>query len=191
MNWRNYARKPSVAEQRQRVARDRQRFAKRLVKGAREPSPIVIDGRTIARSFWGKAWCQNLESYRDYEYRLPRGRSYLRNGAVLDLEVAPGRVTALVAGSRPNPYEVAIKIKPVAAAQWTRLKSQCAGGIGSLIDLLEGRLSDQVMQVITHREQGLFPKPAEIEMSCSCPDWATMCKHVAAVLYGVGSRFDR
>ncbi|MGH8289048.1 MAG: SWIM zinc finger family protein [Steroidobacteraceae bacterium] len=191
MNWWNYARKPGVTEQRQRAAREAQRLAKRLVKAGRRPTPVVIDGRTIARSFWGKAWCENLESYRDYEYRLPRGRSYLRNGAVLDLEVGAGRVTALVSGSRASPYEVDIKIKPVTGAHWTRLKSQCAGGIGSLIELLEGRLSDQVMQVITHREQGLFPKPAEIEMSCSCPDWATMCKHVAAVLYGVGARFDR
>ncbi|MGH8169999.1 MAG: SWIM zinc finger family protein [Steroidobacteraceae bacterium] len=191
MNWWNYARKPSVAEQRQRAAREAQRLAKRLVKAGRRPTPVVIDGRTIARSFWGKAWCQNLESYRDYEYRLPRGRSYARNGAVLDLDIGPGRVKALVSGSRPSPYEVDIQIKPVAAAQWIRLKSQCAGGIGSLIELLEGRLSDQVMQVITHRERGLFPKPTEIEMSCSCPDWATMCKHVAAVLYGVGARFDR
>lgn len=188
MNWWNHARKPSAFEQRQRAAREGQRLAKRLGKIGRQPSAVVIDGRTIARTFWGKAWCENLESYRDYEYRLPRGRSYVRSGAVLDLEVRPGRIAAVVSGTRL--YDVGIDIKPVAAAHWTRIKSQCSGQIGSLIELLDGRLSDRVMQIITHREQGLFPKPAEIAMTCSCPDWATMCKHVAAVMYGVGARLD-
>lgn len=188
MSWWNYARKPSVPEQRQRAARESQRLVRRLAKSGRKPSPVVIDGRTIARSFWGKAWCDNLESYRDYEYRLPRGRSYARNGAVLDLEVRPGTVTAVVSGT--GLYDVEVKIKSLAPAHWTRIKAQCAGQVGSLIELLEGRLSDRVMQIITHPEQGLFPKPAEIEMTCTCPDWATLCKHVAAVMYGVGARFD-
>ena len=190
MNWWSYARKPSVAERRQAAARDAQRLTKRLAKTGRQRAPVAIDGRTIARSFWGKAWCDNLESYRDYEYRLPRGRSYLRSGAVLDLKVEPGRITAVVAGSRPKPYDVEIKIKSLPPAHWSEIKAQCAGHIGSLIELLEGRLPERVMQIITHREQGLFPKPAQIEMSCSCPDWATMCKHVAAAMYGVGARFD-
>jgi uncharacterized Zn finger protein len=190
MNWWSYGRKPSVAERRQAAARDAQRLTKRLAKTGRQRAPVAIDGRTIARSFWGKAWCDNLESYRDYEYRLPRGRSYLRSGAVLDLNVQPGRITAVVAGSRPKPYDVEIKIKSLPAAHWGQIKTQCAGHVGSLIELLEGRLPERVMQIITHKEQGLFPKPAQIEMSCSCPDWATMCKHVAAAMYGVGARFD-
>lgn len=191
MNWWDHARKPSAFEQRQRAARESQRLAKRLAKTGRTPAAVVIDGRAIARTFWGKAWCANLESYRDYEYRLPRGRSYVRNGAVLDLDIGAGRIAAVVAGSRPSPYEVEIKIKPVAAAHWTRIKALCSGRIGSLIELLEGRLSEEVMEIITRREQGLFPKPAEIAMTCSCPDRAMMCKHVAAVMYGVGARFDQ
>ena len=190
MNWWSYARKPSVREQSARALRAAQRLAKNRGKDGRAPSAVTIEGRAIARSFWGKAWCGNLEAYRDYEYRLPRGRSYVRSGAVLDLDIGQGRIAALVSGSRPRPYEVQIKIKPLAKAQWSRLKSQCAGEIGSLIELLEGRLSDRVMRIVTDREQGLFPKPREIEMSCSCPDWATMCKHVAAVMYGVGARLD-
>jgi uncharacterized Zn finger protein len=188
MSWWSYARKPSALEQRQRAVREGRRLAKRVAKNGRQPSPVAIEGRAIARSFWGKAWCDNLESYRDYEYRLPRGRSYVRNGAVLDLAVGAGKIAAVVSGS--NLYDIEIKIKPVAAAHWAGIKSQCAGEVGSLIELLEGRLSERVMQVITHREQGLFPKPAEIAMSCSCPDVATMCKHVAAVMYGVGARLD-
>ncbi len=184
MSWWNFAPKPSVAEQRVRAARE----ARRLAKGGRKLAPVVIDGRTIARRFWGKAWCDNLESYRDYEYRLPRGRSYVRNGAVLHLDIQPGRIAAVVSGT--DLYDVEIKIRPVAVDYWARIQSQCAGHIGSLIELLEGRLSDRVMQVVAHRERGLFPKPAEITMKCSCPDWATMCKHVAAAMYGVGARFD-
>ncbi len=188
MPWWNHARKPSVAERRQRAQREAQRLTRRPGTRARALSPIVVNGRKIASSFWGKAWCDNLESYRDYEYRLPRGRSYLRNGAVLDLEIGAGKIAASVSGS--NLYEVEVTIKPVAAAHWSRLKTQCAGQLGSVIELLEGRLSDRVMQIITDREQGLFPKPGDIAMTCSCPDWATMCKHVAAVMYGVGARLD-
>ncbi len=188
MSWWNFEPKPSVYERRQRAAREAKLLAKRLGATGRKPSPVVIEGRTIARSFWGKAWCENLESYRDYEYRLPRGRSYVRSGAVLHLDVAAGKIAAVVCGTEL--YDVDIRIKTVAHARWDRIKSQCAGQIGSLIELLEGRLSDQVMRIITHREQGLFPKPTEIEMSCSCPDVATMCKHVAAAMYGVGSRLD-
>lgn len=188
MSWWNHARRPSVSEQRQRAAREGQRLLKLLAKSGRKPSPVVIDGRAIARSFWGKAWCHNLESYRDYENRLPRGRSYARNGAVLDLEVGPGAVAAVVSGT--SLYDIEVSIKPLATAHWARIKGRCAGEVGSLIELLEGRLSDRVMQIITDREQGLFPKPAEIKMTCSCPDQATMCKHVAAVMYGIGARFD-
>ena len=188
MNWWNYARKPSVPEQRRRAVEESQRLAKRLAKTGRKPSGVVIDGRAIARTFWGKAWCDNLESYRDFEYRLPRGRSYVRNGAVLDLDIRAGRIAAVVCGT--SLYDVEIKIKSVAAPHWAAIKTQCSGQISSLIELLEGRLSDRVLQIITHREQGLFPKPAEIEMACSCPDWARMCKHVAAVMYGVGARLD-
>jgi uncharacterized Zn finger protein len=186
--WWSYARKPGVHEQRQRAAREGKRLAKERGQDGRQPTPVVIEGRTIARSFWGKAWCENLESYRDYEYRLPRGRSYLRNGAVLDLDVTPGKIVAVVSGT--TLYEVEIAIQAIESAHWGRIKRDCAGEVGSLIELLEGRLSDRVMRIITHREQGLFPRPAQIKMSCSCPDAATMCKHVAAVMYGIGARLD-
>lgn len=185
MNWRSYTRKPSVHERRQKATREVRRFA----KGGQVLSPVAIDGRTIARSFWGSAWCENLESYRDYESRLPRGRSYVRSGAVLDLKVASGKITALVCGTEI--YQVEIAVKPLTPDHWRRIKTQCAGNVGSVIELLEGRLSQSVMQVVTHRDEGLFPKPAQIQMDCSCPDWATMCKHVAAVMYGVGARLDQ
>jgi uncharacterized Zn finger protein len=184
MSWWGFDRKPTVKEQRRNAARESQR----LTKIGEKLSPVVIEGRTIASSVWGKAWCDNLESYRDFEYRLPRGRSYVRHHAVIDLKVSAGQIAGLVCGSEV--YSVEIAIKPLAPAHWSRIKSQCAGQVGSLIELLEGRLSDAVMRIITHRDGGLFPKPAEIQMECSCPDSATMCKHVAAVMYGVGARLD-
>lgn len=188
MNWWRYTRKPSVPERRERARREGRELERKMAKSGRKPSPVRIEGRAIASTFWGKAWCGNLESYRDYAYRLPRGRSYVRHDAVLDLDIGAGRIQAVVSGTQL--YDVDVSIKPLAKAHWARIKTQCAGEIGSLIELLEGRLSDRVMGIVTDRERGLFPKPKEIEMRCSCPDWATMCKHVAAVMYGVGARLD-
>lgn len=144
--------------------------------------------RKLVTTFWGKAWCQHLEAYKDYEYRLPRGRSYLRQGNVYNLEIEPGIITATVAGS--SLYDVSVKIAPLAPAAWKGIKQDCAGQVASLLDLLGGRLGDGVLRAITDPERGLFPKPREIKFSCSCPDWADLCKHVAAVLYGVGVKFD-
>jgi len=185
MNWWSYRPRRSMAEIRSRAAAR----ADKLRKKGRHLVPVILEGRTIARSFWGKAWCQNLEAYRDYAYRLPRGRSYLSHRAVIDLKVTPGSIEALVCGSEL--YNVAVKVRPLTAARWARIRARCAGEIGSLIELLQGRLSGSVMRIVTDRDHGLFPRPAEIEMHCSCPDWATMCKHVAAAMYGVGARLDR
>ncbi len=142
----------------------------------------------IAASFWGKAWCLHLESFSDYENRLPRGRSYLRGGSVLHLGIKSGEIRALVQGSRL--YEQVIRIDPLPAAKWEVVKKKCRGKIGSLVELLQGRLSGEIMAVVTDRAGGLFPAPKEIHMECNCPDWASLCKHLAAVLYGVGARLD-
>jgi uncharacterized Zn finger protein len=184
MSWWSYRPYVSVAQRRAKAARE----VAKLKKKGRVVTPVLIDGRDIATTFWGKAWCDNLESYSDFENRLPRGRSYVKNGSVCDLEIAPGSVTALVCGTEL--YRIAIKIKPLAPGDWKAIKAQCAGQIGSLIELLQGKLSKAVMEVVTRRDGGLFPKPREIQMNCSCPDWADMCKHAAAALYGVGARLD-
>lgn len=186
MGW-GYGRYPryvSVAERRQKALKQ---IAK-LNKNGQRTNPIVIEGRTIAKTFWGKAWCTNLEMYSDYENRLPRGRSYVRNGSVMDLQVAPGEITGLVAGS--SMYKVNISILKVATEKWNTVVNDCSGKIDSLIELLQGKFSKAVMEIITNPDKGLFPHPSEIKLNCSCPDWADMCKHVAAVLYGVGARLD-
>src|SRR5918993_1050616 len=173
-----------VAERRKKAARD----IEKLRKKGRPVAPVILEGRTIARTYWGKAWCENLESYRDYENRLPRGRTYVRNGSVVDLQIAPLEVTAMVSGSEL--YTVKISIKTVPKSQWQSLCRDCAGGIDSLVELLQGRFSKGVMERLCRQDNGLFPTPSEIRFSCSCPDSASMCKHVAAALYGVGSRLD-
>ena len=173
-----------VAERRAKAARQ----LDKLRKKGRPINPVVIDGRAIATTFWGRAWCDNLESYRDYESRLPRGRTYVRNGSVLDLQVAPLRVTAMVSGS--SLYTVDIKIAAASKAQWKAIRGDCAGGIDSLVELLQGRFSKAVMERLCRQGEGLFPAPSGISFSCDCPDHADMCKHVAAVLYGVGARLD-
>jgi uncharacterized Zn finger protein len=175
----------SVAARRARAARE----VAKLRKNGRALSPIAIEGRKIASTFWGQAWCDNLERYSDYANRLPRGRTYVRNGSVADLQVAPGRVTALVSGSAM--YNVQVTVGPVPRARWSAICKDCSGAIDSLVELLQGRFSKGVMTRLCEEKTGLFPSPKDIRFTCSCPDWASMCKHVAAVLYGVGARLDR
>jgi uncharacterized Zn finger protein len=172
------------------VAR-RHRAAKEIASlkmAGRTLSPVEITGRKIAATFWGEAWCKNLEAYSDYQSRLPRGRTYVRNGSVLDLQIDAGRLRALVSGTELYIVDIAIKSLPMKA--WAEIKQRCAGQIDSLVELLQGSISSRVMDIVSRKGEGLFPSPREITLDCSCPDWATMCKHVAATLYGVGARLD-
>ncbi len=180
--WRPYI---PMAERRRRARRE----VAKMKKADRHVLPVEIVGRKITTTFWGEAWCKNLEAYSDYANRLPRGRTYVRNGSVIDLQIEAGRVRSLVSGS--DIYEVDIRIKPLPKRRWTDIKCQCAGKIDSLVELLRGSISRGVMEIVTRKAEGLFPSPMEISLSCSCPDWATMCKHVAATLFGVGARLDR
>jgi uncharacterized Zn finger protein len=152
--------------------------------------PVVIAGSAIASSWWGKSWNKNLEGYADYSNRIGRGRSYVRSGAVLDLQIGPGEVAALVQGSRSRPYSVVIKITGITPAAWENLKKACAGKLDSLPELLAGKFPKALGELFTERGKGLFPSPRDIRFSCTCPDYASMCKHVAAVLYGVSARLD-
>ena len=170
----------------------RERAAKRIQqmrKAGAELAPVEpIPGIRIAKTFWGKAWCQNLLRYGDFENRMPRGRKYARTGSVLDLAIEGGLVRAVVLGK--SAYRVRIGIRPVSEARWAALRRACAGEIGSLVELLSGKPPARVMEIVSRPDTGLFPSPKEITLDCSCPDWATMCKHVAAAMYGVGVRLD-
>ena len=173
-----------VGARRARVAR----VSDELRRNGVDVQPVHIEGRTIARSFWGRRWCHHLESCSDFENRLPRGRAYVRNGSVCHLDVHAGGVDAMVVGS--DLYHVVVRIRKLGKAAWKAIRAECAGRVGSVLELLQGRLSDHVLRVVTDPDRGLFPKPGEITLTCDCPDWAVMCKHAAAVLYGVGSRLD-
>src|SRR3954452_16318941 len=168
--------------------RQAERKLTKLKKPGRSVAPVRIEGRTITKSFWGKSWCVNLERYSDYENRLPRGRTYVRNGSIIDLQIAKGEISATVAGSEL--YQIKIAIAPVTRTHWKSICRDCAGTVDSLVELLQGRLAKGVMDRVCREGDGLFPSPSEIKLNCSCPDWAGMCKHVAAVLYGVGARLD-
>jgi len=173
----------------EKKARGHLALAKLLKRRKRAAEPVVASRtRQVAATFWGKAWCDNLDRYADFANRLPRGRAYLRNGSVLDLVVSPGRVEAYVAGSEL--YQVTVALAPLARTRWRRVVARCTGRIGSLVGLLRGELSDDVLATLTDAKEGLFPEPRELTLDCSCPDWAEVCKHVAAVLYGVGIRLD-
>lgn len=173
------------------VAQRRAKAAKKLprkLKKGEKPAPVKISGRAITSTFWGQAWCTNLESYSDYSNRLPRGRTYARNGSIVHLAIDQGCVTAFVSGS--DLYQIRINVGVLSKSTWLTIKKKCAGKIGSLVELLQGKLSREVMEVVSTRQKGLFPGPREIRMECSCPDGAGMCKHLAAVMYGIGHRLD-
>jgi uncharacterized Zn finger protein len=167
---------------------ERRRKAEREAAKRGDTAPVIINGTQIAKTFWGKSWCQNLERYSDYANRLPRGRTYVRSGCVFDLQIQSGTVNAMVSGSRV--YTVKVKVSPISRPRWKAVCHDCAGAIDSLVELLEGRFSKVTMERLCQQKTGLFPMPAEMKFDCSCPDSARMCKHVAAVLYGIGARLD-
>ena len=186
-DWQYYPPYVSVADKKADGARS---LAKLLKKSRRAAEPVVVTHRKrqLCTTFWGTAWSENLQRYADLASRLPRGRAYLRNGSVLDMVITGGRIEAHVAGSEL--YRVTIGIAPLPKTAWRRVVARCTGRIGSLVSLLRGELSDDVLAVLTHARDGLFPEPREMTLECSCPDAAEVCKHVAAVLYGVGVRLD-
>ncbi len=153
-------------------------------------APVAIEGRSIAKSWWGKAWMTNLERYADFSNRIDRGKSYVRSGAVLDLQIENGLVRSLVQGTRAKPYDVVIKIDAISDEAWQKIQKLTGDKIASLEDLLAGKFPKELETLLFDTRASLFPTPREITFACSCPDWATMCKHVAAVLYGIANRLD-
>lgn len=181
---------PSYVSQSERKAEMEYKFEKMLKKNP-NLEPVLIEGRNIARTWWGKAWNKNLEIYADHSNRLERGRSYIRTGAVFDLQIEIGQVNALVQGSRSRPYKVTIEIAPVDPEQLEEISKLCSDNVKDLEQLLQGRFPKELEDIFTLETHGLFPSAGEIKFSCTCPDWAWMCKHVVAVLYGIGNRFDQ
>lgn len=176
---------PTEAEIKRKASETR----KKEKKKGNIPQPVIIQGRTIAKNWWGKAWCENLECYADYENRIDRGKKYVRSGAIVDLRIEKGKVLARVQGRRKVPYKVEIHISPLSEEKCQNIIEKCTTKLENVEQLIEGSFPPE-MQALFEGENGLFPSPKEIGFNCSCPDWALMCKHVAAVLYGIGARFD-
>ncbi len=151
--------------------------------------PVTVKShRKICQNYWGEAWCRYVSVYDDYGYRLGPGRSYVRAGAVVHLEIEQGKVSAKVLGS--SLYEVEIDVSPLDKDSLKEMLSDEVTGISSMVDLLEGKIPDSMSQSLLCPEGGLFPQSTDIKFSCTCTDYATMCKHVGATLYGIGVRFD-
>lgn len=186
MSFYGYGEYVTVEERRNKA----RKAVEKLKKKNKDITPIVIEGRTIAKTWWGKSWNKNLESYADYSNRISRGRSYVLNGSVIDLKIEKGIVKALVLGSRTKPYEVDVEIQKINDDLWKKIIKSCEGKIESLQELIDGKFPKALSELFTAKGSGLFPSPKEISFSCSCPDWASMCKHVSAVLYGIGARLD-
>lgn len=186
MSYYGYPKYVSVAEKKAKA----EKKLKQLKKKNPGMQPVTIEGSSLATTWWGKAWNKNLERYADYSNRIGRGRSYVRHSAVLDLQIKPGKVEALVQGSASKPYTVVIDIKPIPPKNWAAIKQHCKGKMDSLKHLLAGKFPKKLESVFTQEGAGLFPIPKEIDFGCSCPDGASMCKHVAAALYGLGARLD-
>lgn len=189
MSWnRSWAEYVPVAKRRAMAANEVAKLDKANAKNGKKRIPVLIQGRKMATTFWGEAWCNNLDRYSDFSNRLDRGKTYARNGSILDLQVEQGTVTALVSGS--SLYKINIEIKTLQPKLWKNIKEDCAKSIHSMIDLLRGKLSNEVLARLTEAKVGLFPEPKEIDLHCSCPDYAYLCKHLAAVMYGIGNRLD-
>ena len=186
MSWGYYPEYVPVAKKRA----DAGKALAKLKKKNPDIHPVVIEGTKIAKTWWGAAWNKNLESYADYSNRIGRGRSYVRNGMVLDLQIEAEKVTAIVAGSGRSQYTVKISINALPKAVWQKVTQICGRSIASIDQLVQGKFPKELESLFTQKGEGLFPSPKEIKFDCSCPDWAYMCKHVAAVLYGIGARFD-
>jgi uncharacterized Zn finger protein len=184
--WGGFAPYVSKAEKLRRAEKTRLALAKKGVI----LEPVIIDGREISRTWWGKAWSQNLERYADYSNRIPRGRTYVRSGAVLDLKITPNTITALVSGSRPQPYKIQVGIRSLDKKIEKSLMEKSRASLDSMQSLLSGEFPADLKEEFFKQGNGLFPSPKEIKLDCSCPDWADMCKHVAAALYGVAARLD-
>lgn len=184
MSFYGYFDTPSVAELRQ--------MAKDSLAKNKDYDPVIFEGNSrskICKSWWGDAWCRNLDRYADWDNRIDRGRSYLRNGTVIDLKMNGGEIYAKVQGSRETPYTVKITIDPINEKKSRKIEKQAAGKIQNIEALLTGTFPESLKEDF-FQEGMLFPSLKEIHFNCSCPDWASLCKHVAATLFGVGVRLD-
>lgn len=162
--------------------------AARLTEEGSQLSPVRASGRNLVSNCWAKAWMRHLGQSEVYGMRLAPGRTYLRYGCVIDCCISPGLIHALVSGE--HVYEVDIRIAPPTEEQLGLIRTGCEGRVASWIDILQGRLSEDVLTLLCEPETGILPELGNISCSCTCPDWADICKHAAAALYATGVKLD-
>jgi uncharacterized Zn finger protein len=157
--------------------------------------PIRVEGGIKARSqrgsigsaWWSRRFIDILERICD-KGRLSRGRAYARRGQVLSIDLSAGEVTAAVQGSRPDPYEVVIRIEAYGEARWTAIEESIAAQAVYRARLLAGEMPTEIEELFAAMGVDLFPR--DLDMECSCPDWGFPCKHLSAVLYLLAESFD-
>lgn len=184
MFYQNYI---SISDQKAMALKSKKRLEKNL---NRSLEPIILASTKLATSWWGKMWNTNLERYAEYSNRIGRGKTYVKNELVIDLQIEESKVFAYVQGKRRDPYQIAIYIDPTKPGLIEQIKEKCQGKLDTVEELLEGKFSKEISSIFMIQGAGLFPEPKEIKFRCSCPDYTSCCKHVSAVLYGIGSKLD-
>ena len=177
----------SKAQQQQYASKSSLKLEKTL---GRKLEPIILTSSKLATSWWGIMWNKNLERYATFSNRIGRGKTYVRNGLVIDFQIKYGEVNAYVQGTRKAPYKVTVSIDNINSKIVEKIKLSCQGKIETMEQLLEGSFSKDLADIFMVEGVGLFPEPKEIHFGCSCPDWTDCCKHVSAVLYAIGSKLD-
>ena len=166
--------------------------AKKNIAKLKDAAPVCAHSARgpICLTWWGKEWCKNLESYAEYENRLPRGRRYVRAGGIIDLKIKDNVAKAKIQSSGSGYYNVSVVFKKLRKEDMAKIVARSAQRIDNVDSLLKGDFPEDLKDLFTQEKPGLFPAPDEISFDCDCPDWTSMCKHVAAALYGVGIRID-
>ncbi len=164
------------------------RLADLRADGALQLNPVHEKSRKLAKNAWGSAWMRQLAYCEQEGFSLAAGRSLLRHGCVLDVQVGRGTIDALVSGEEL--YEIHLKLAEPDEEKIEYLREQCGAHIDSLVALLDGKIDASVMQQLCDPEEGLLPLPYEWQMDCNCPDWNEPCPHAAAAIYAAGCLID-
>lgn len=159
-----------------------------LKSAGEEVRPVVGTTRKLAAHFWGSAWMKHLALCESGGWSLSAGRTLLRHGCVLDLQLEAGLIRARVMEERLHDVEIALD--PLDGERLEELRTICSGKIDSLVPLLEGTLDDALLATLCNAETGLLPEPGAWHMSCTCPDWSEPCPHAAAAIYAAGILID-
>ncbi len=159
-----------------------------LQAAGEELHPVVSRSRALVSHFWGKAWMRHLAACEAGGLCLAPGRTLLRHGCVLDVQLAPGLIRARVSTQRLE--EVELHLAPLDEERQAELVQLCQGRIDSLVSLMEGRVDETVLAPLCDPQLGLLPEPADWRMHCSCADWAEPCPHAAAAIYAAGVLID-